>query len=222
MSAYRRKFKPPLKDKDLRPLLIIAVEGDVTEIEYFQDWNQRIDTVNASIELIPPKGKTDPKHIFDNLVLNQSKRVGPTEYWMVIDRDQWPLKTMEFIVQECKSKDFHFCVSNPSFEFWLLLHFERGDCIKHAETDVANTASSDCAKRLRSERYLGGFHKSFKRGQLDVLFSKWKTAVNNARALDTPKCKDFPKNKTGSTVYKLVEHLTSFLPLTKEEEKTIP
>ena len=211
MSGYRRKYSPPEEIRDLRELIVIAVEGDKTEIQYFEEWHQRIDNAAARIVLIPPEGKTDPRHVFDNLVSNQETG-GPTEYWMVIDRDQWPLEMMTTISQECKNKNYHLCVSNPAFDFWLLLHFEKGNGIKPAESDKANSAVSECMKRLRSERYLIGFDKGFKRNQLALLMAKWRTAVKNAKELDTPNCKFFPKNKVGSTVYRLVERLSEFLP----------
>lgn len=45
---------------------------------------------------------------------------------LIVDRDKQSFKTEQFqyVVDTCKKKGFGFYLTNPCFEFWLLLHFE--------------------------------------------------------------------------------------------------
>ena len=45
------------------------------------------------------------------------------ETWLVIDMDQWPLDQLEEVFARCQCSGFSLAVSNPKFEYWLLLHF---------------------------------------------------------------------------------------------------
>ncbi|MCK4378261.1 MAG: RloB domain-containing protein [Deltaproteobacteria bacterium] len=86
-------------------------------------------------------------------------------------------------------------VSNPCFEYWLLLHFDNGD-------SVAN--SSDCLQKLK--RYLPHFQK----GHVEIgkLKPGVQDAIVRARQKDRPPTIDWPRS-TGSTLYRLVEKLKS-------------
>lgn len=46
---------------------------------------------------------------------------------LVVDRDPESFTSKQFdeVYKTCKQHGFHFLVSNPCFEFWLLLHFDR-------------------------------------------------------------------------------------------------
>jgi len=45
----------------------------------------------------------------------------PDELWMIIDRDEWT--NIDEISTLCKNEgNFYLALSNPCFEFWVLLH----------------------------------------------------------------------------------------------------
>ena len=88
---------------------------------------------------------------------------------------------------------YGFALSNPKFEYWLLLHFEDGD-------DIAS--SRECLERLKT--YLPEYSK-----HLDVRKINWERiecAVRRAKERDNPPCSDWPRS-TGTTVYRLVQRL---------------
>lgn len=211
--SYRRKFTPPAETREYRKLYVIAVEGDRTETRYFRFFGNEIDSAIADVEVIPPESKSAPQRVFENLqgYFDHPGVEGTVELWMVIDRDQWPREVLDEIAEKCREKNVGLCVSNPAFPFWLLLHFEKGQGIEPAEKDSGNVSAKECETRLRNKRYLPGFSKNLTADHWKLLREKLENAVHNAKELDSPPCKDYPRQRTGSTVYQLVEKLTPAL-----------
>jgi hypothetical protein len=85
-------------------------------------------------------------------------------------------------------------LSNPKFEYWLLLHFEDGAGV---------TSSQDCTARIR--RHLPNYNKGIDSRKISK--EQITDAIHRARARDNPACPDWPRNIGGTTVYKLVEKL---------------
>ena len=83
-------------------------------------------------------------------------------------------------------------VSNPKFEYWLLLHFEDGNGV-----NIKN-----CIQRLKA--YLPHFDKNHV--EIDKLKDKIDDAIKRANMKDKSHCKWPAQN--GSTVYRLVEKLS--------------
>nr|VFK55087.1 MAG: RloB-like protein [Candidatus Kentron sp. TUN] len=116
------------------------------------------------------------------------------EAWLVVDKDKWrDDQLIELHRWSQEADNYGLALSNPKFEYWLLLHFEEG-------TGVAN--SRDCTKRL--QRHLPGYEKGIDSRKITrEMISK---AIERAKRRDTPPCTDWPRT-TGTTVYKLVEHI---------------
>ena len=206
----RRLFKSPEATREYRKLYVIAVEGDRTEPQYFQFFSNEFDSAVTQIKVIPPESKSAPQHVLKNIqdYLENPSLEGTSECWMVVDRDQWPAGRLDDVAKICRENGIGLCVSNPAFEFWLLLHFEKGEGIEPAEKDSRNRSVQECGKRLRDKRYLPGFHKKkLTSDHWAVLREKLEGAVRNAKNLDSPPCKDYPQQRTGSTVYRLLEKL---------------
>jgi hypothetical protein len=116
------------------------------------------------------------------------------EAWIVIDTDSWTEEQLAAVhAWSVEAPGRGLCVSNPMFEYWLLLHFEDGD----------NVASPrECLEKL--VRRLPTYGKgSLPLSQLEPRVDE---AVGRARRRDTPPCLDWPR-LTGTTVYRLVERL---------------
>ena len=114
-----------------------------------------------------------------------------------MDRDQWTEEQLDGVFLGCRASAFHMAVSNPKFEYWLLLHFEDGSGL---------SGSRDCTQRLM--RHL----PNFKKGHLETqkIEPGIPDAIHRAEAKDTPSCEDWPRTN-GSTVYRLVKRLTEQL-----------
>lgn len=112
----------------------------------------------------------------------------------MVDKDQWTDEQLSQLHQWSQQKDnYGFALSNPKFEFWLLLHFEDGAGISN---------SKECSNKLK--KHLPGYHKGINDNKISDEMIK--QAIKRARLRDNPPCSDWPRS-IGSTVYKLVERI---------------
>ena len=174
-----------------RSILIIATEGEKTEPLYFRLFrNNR----NFVLHILGSRKKTSPLQVF-NAALSASKKMhikSRDEVWIVIDKDSWQTDRLNELCVKCAENHFELAVSNPNFEYWLLLHFEEGNSIKTAH---------ECMHRLT--RYLPNYRKN--KLELQKLSPLVRDAVVHARKRDDPPC-DVPAH-FGSRLYRLVEKL---------------
>lgn len=85
-------------------------------------------------------------------------------------------------------------LSNPKFEYWLVLHFE----------DLkGNVSSRDCTDGLR--RHLPDYDKGIDIRKFTP--QRIDDAVLRARQRGNPPCVDWPHRPGSTTVYKLVERI---------------
>ena len=122
--ARRRPFK------DIKPLILVVTEGEVTEPQYlaaFARW-----CTNPRVEVVVESGAGVPKTIVDTakrLKQEAEKRADGEqddhlrydEVWCVFDVDDHP--GLDDARQTAGSNGLRLAVSNPSIELWLLLHF---------------------------------------------------------------------------------------------------
>ena len=192
----RRDFKR--KGVGLRPyrkLYLIAAEGEKTEVQYFQKFNNRLSTVH--IQFLKSKGKSAPPQLLKRLIryIDEAGLKDTDEVWIVIDKDAWSDDQINALFDwSSKESNRGLALSNPKFEYWLLLHFEDG---------MGVNSSRHCTERLR--RHLPSYGKnidtvSFTNDQIN-------DAIRRAQLRDTPPCEDWPRSPGCTTVYRLVKNL---------------
>ena len=194
MPPKRRRFKRPLGERRYRKLFVISVEGDKTEPQYFAIFNSKQSVVRVNC--------LRSQHSAPKFVLNRMKQhlIGEAlrnsdEAWLVVDKDQWPDNHLtQLHAWSQQASNYGFALSNPKFEYWLLLHFENGTGIN---------SSSHCTQRLK--KYLPNFTKGI--DHLKITEDMIKKAIQRAKIRDTPPCKDWPRTIGVTTVYKLVENI---------------
>ena len=135
------------------------------------------------------------------------------EFWLIIDRDDWEnIHHIDFdaLYDDCeKEKNFFIALSNPCFEFWLILHLRKLEDI--AEEDKGKILANEkvSAKHNYIDLYLAdciGDGRGYnKRPKASVFMPKVKEAIENAKLI-----RDLGKRIPGglsTDVYKLVEKL---------------
>ena len=195
MPNRRRGFKRPIGKRRYRKLFLVAVEGAVTEPQYFAMLSGQQSTVH--VECLKERHGTSPPHVLDRMKnrLAQKNIKDSDEAWLVMDKDNWTdSQLLKLWTWACAAVNRGFALSNPNFEYWLLLHFDDGSGIK---------SSRDCSERLK--RYLPDYNKGidiskFTRQSIDK-------AITRAKSKDNPPCKDWPRKIGLTTVYKLVERI---------------
>jgi hypothetical protein len=154
MVMGRRTFRRRPPFLPYRKLFLIATEGAKTEPIYFGIFNSPQTTIH--VKLLPArKHDSSPPQVLKRAKeFVKEKGVGKKdEVWLVMDRDQWTDEQLEGVFIGCRASAFNLAVSNPQFEYWLLLHFEDGSGV---------SGSRDCTQRLM--RYLPNFDK----GHLEI------------------------------------------------------
>lgn len=184
-KATREKERKKRRDADSlkrspasrepRKRIFIACEGQVTEVEYFEDLGRRARQV---LEVRAGHDGSAPMSVVSLAV--QTKTEGEIlaqkendpllkwdEVWACFDVDQHPK------IPEAKAlarqHGVRLAVSNPCFELWALLHFEDQRAELHRQ---------DVSRRLRA--HMKDYEKSL---HLPLLDAKHDDAVKRAKSL---------------------------------------
>lgn len=193
--SKRRKFQRPLGERRYRKLFTIAVEGIKTEPQYFALFNDLNSVIR--VHCLKTRHHSSPLQVLKRMAEHlRREALGDTdEAWLVVDKDQWTNEQLDQLHTWANTQNNHgLALSNPNFEYWLLLHFEEG-------TGIASTR--DCIERLK--RHFPDYDKSINTRKItpDNILE----AVRRAKLRDNPPCQDWPRVIGGTTVYKLVENI---------------
>ncbi|MCK5861945.1 MAG: RloB domain-containing protein [Candidatus Hydrogenedentes bacterium] len=194
MPFKRRKFSRPSAKRRYRKIFVLAVEGSKTEPQYFKNFNDQ----NSVIQVNCLKNKHDsaPPQVLARMETHLKKEnlKNTDEAWLVVDKDQWTDEQLTQLHNWAQTKsNYGFALSNPKFEFWLLLHFEDGKKVNNSQS---------CSQKLKL--HLPEYDKGIDPGKISKTMIG--DAIKRAKRRDNPPCDDWPRI-TGTTVYKLVENL---------------
>lgn len=201
--------------KEPEKLFLLAYEGNDTEPAYFEELRRQNRYNSEIIEIVSLRRDKDdtrsaPKYVFNclNEIKTEYNLRTTDELWMIIDRDRNG-KNIEKYYQRCQSeRNFYLALSNPCFEFWLLLHLkdlsdfslEEQICI-HENKKVSNKRTY--LKKLLSDILPDGYNESNIKPERFMPFIH--TATERARAIGH---KDEPyPSYLGTDVYKLIEKI---------------
>jgi len=195
-----KRLRRKLGNKPYRKIFVISTEGSNTEPRYFLWFD------NDHIHIKIAKGnckrakKNCPSAVLqrmeDHLREEKSKKEKSDQYWLVIDKDQWSdsqIKPLHDWALGVESRGF--ALSNPNFEYWLLLHFEDAKGINSPRKILE-----------RLQRYLPEYEKNLDDLMLKQFEDRFSVAIENARQKDVPACEDWPR-VYGTTVYRLIEEI---------------
>jgi hypothetical protein len=131
-SAYTREAKLPEATGNT---FLIVTEGEKTEPCYFEALRKRLGLSSAEVVVLHPEG-TDPITLTKEAVaLRETRRqeaqtgfqAAYDEVWVVFDLEKTHDPRRKLAKQAMALKEaegIKFAESDPSFEFWLLLHEE--------------------------------------------------------------------------------------------------
>lgn len=195
----------------------IACEGKKTEYKYFSGITKFRNElgINPLIEIVPIEHEkntsSNPYYLYEDAkkTLGEYDNYFPDKgdcFCIIVDRDKHSFTEEQYdaLLQKEEEKEVQLYVSNPCFEFWLLLHFSdckqyNGDELleNHKVTPKRSFAVSLLQKTLNgsySKQKLG-FEKNYK--------DNVKTAIKNAQlySVDVREL----KNNLGTNVGVLIE-----------------
>lgn len=127
----RLTFARPSPFRQIRSKVIIACEGEKTEPLYFNAIRTHLHASAKDIVIVDHKG-TDPLTIVQSAVDEVARHKpwlkGDTA-WAVFDGDEHrqtaaQKHNWDRALALAAARHIHVLISNPSFEFWYLLHFK--------------------------------------------------------------------------------------------------
>lgn len=192
-------------------IFVLSYEGNDTEPQYYEALKEKLKykefTLHIeSLKRIKSDTNSAPKHVFNKLIEKRKEYhfKDDDEFWMIIDRDRWKLDEW---VEKCKNeKNFYIALSNPCFEFWLLLHIKNID--EYSEEEIKDIFENKKISKKRthlekilSELLADGYSKSNLKPER--FLKNIDTAIQQAKKLSGS---DILEN-LGSNNYVLVEKL---------------
>jgi hypothetical protein len=176
MGFKNKPFNRPIYSEQLEEpqrVIIISCEGRNTEPEYFKTIKAKLNAhISALLEIrVVDKedNKSGPKDVINNLqqfIVDKYDYKGDfDEMWIVCDREKVEDRKKALIESfpVCENNNFSIALTNPLFEFWLLLHIV--DITKYDEQQLHdNDYVSDAKKRRFIDKTLSdvlpnGFNK---------------------------------------------------------------
>lgn len=198
-------------------LVVIAGEGRYTESIYFNAVKNELRAPNVHVEVLDRNSdESSPESVHRQVAdfMRQYNIEDDDELWLVIDRDRWQERMLSQVAQLCaQNSHLHFCMSNPCFELWLLLHLEDveqyDDETKNALLLNKKNKSGVTWLKKRMKDLLGSYAES----NYDALslIPYTSVAIDRARRLDNNPQDRWPQS-IGSRVYLLMESITGQRP----------
>jgi len=129
---------------------------------------------------------------------------------LIVDRDKDSFSALpgndqyRYVVDKCKEKGFQLCITNPCFEFWLLLHFDE---VFELDTDKLLENPKITVKRRYAEQELHRIYPRYKKSsyQAEELVKNIDKAIQNEKKF----CEDIKglESSVGSNIGRLIEEM---------------
>ncbi|MFI7038396.1 RloB family protein [Microbispora rosea] len=188
---FPRELKGPRKvtrNRSITARLLVICGTDETEKQYLNGVKTTYRNAAVTVKL-KTRGRKSPLEVVKYAIDLQSESGDDfDEVWVVFDVDDF---NIEDAVKEAERNQIKVAISNPCFEFWLILHF-----ISHR----AYLAGANQAQTIL-KRYYAGYDKS--RLDFDKFRGGIEDACHRARSIDEAASTTFSNPSTG--VWRLVE-----------------
>jgi hypothetical protein len=124
--------RKPTGSRSYQKRIVIVVEGTETENLYFEDMKKDFHIPTVKISIIDSDGKTAPFQIIERAIMTrenfktrQEWEEDEDELWCVFDtEDGSNASGLLEAYSKADREEIKLAVSNPSFEYWYLLHYE--------------------------------------------------------------------------------------------------
>jgi len=200
----RKQAKRAVYDK-----VLIVCEGKKTEPNYFKGLRDCYRLNSANIDITHDRGSA-PKNVLKKAEQRyreeKDKGIPFDRVYCVFDKDTHTSyqDTLQTIEQKRTKNTFFAITSVPSFEFWLLLHFEY---TASPVLGITGRKSAGDQVLAKLKQYIPDYQKAEK-GHFIALKDQLPFAIANARRV----CQTAEKNETdnpSTQVHVLVEYLQS-------------
>lgn len=208
----RRDFERPEGVKSAR-LIVIAAEGRDTENIYFEAMKASLCASGVHVEVLHRNNNdSSPENVFRQIIdfKNEYNIEEDDQLWVVVDRDKWTPKMLSSVARYCAQNDnLYFCVSNPCFELWLLLHLEDvssydTESMNELAANKKNSKHGESWLKNRMKTLMGHYHESDYEAL--TLLPNINLAIDRAEGLDLRPVDRWPQS-VGTRVYLLARSI---------------
>ncbi|WP_099292028.1 RloB family protein [Butyricimonas sp. Marseille-P3923] len=193
-------------------LVVIAAEGRNTENIYFESMKISLCASDVHVEVLHrDSNNSSPENVYEQIrrFMAEYNIEDDDQLWIVVDKDKWKDKMLSSVAQHCaQNSNLRFCVSNPCFELWLLLHVEdialysKGQLDKLSVNKKINSQDTWLKKRVKD--LTGHYHESDYDAM--ALLPYIDIAIERAEKLDVSPTDRWPQS-IGTRVYLLVKSI---------------
>ncbi|MBZ7957902.1 RloB family protein [Campylobacter sp. LH-2024] len=161
-----RDRKPKRQENEV---ILIVCEGEKTEKNYLNQLKDFFRLGNVSINIISSKNPSPLQVV--KFAKEKSKEKSYDKIYCVFDKDTH--STFNEAKQKCKNSKFEAIISNPCFEFWILLHF--------TYTTKSFATNSPCTELINTclKEYLKDYAKNY--NFANIIQQKLETAIEYAQ-----------------------------------------
>lgn len=193
--------------KSAKRRILVVAEGKNTEPQYLSLLQSRCAAALIDLVVVDERS-TDPKSLVDRACREKDearrkarRSKDPNEeideVWCVYDVDQHPFHAESR--DRAVTKGIHLAISNPSFELWLLLHFQDQSAYIEREKVL---------EKVRT--FIPGYDKRL--SSIESIEGRYKLARDRAMRLEKKHEGDntrFPENNPSSDVWRLIDSLSA-------------
>ncbi|APA47936.1 RloB domain-containing protein [Campylobacter coli] len=180
----RKKRKTKIRDRKTRKneyeAILIVCEGEKTEINYLKQLKNFFRLNNITIDIIPSENSSPLQVV--KFAKKKNDLFDYNEVYCVFDKDTHANfikaqkeceKYIKEYIKEDKNFKFEAIISNPCFEFWILLHFT---C-----TTKPFGTNSPCNELINKDLkiYIKDYKKDY--NFTNIIKQNLSTAITNAR-----------------------------------------
>jgi len=193
--------------KDALETFLIVCEAEKTEPIYFSHLVTKLDLGSVNVKILR-KPRSNPLKIVEfalDTQENTSTSSTRTEYdkiWCVLDVESSVAnKNLQDAIELAKSKRINIILSNPCFEYWYILHFER-----------ISPKMKNCKDAIRMlDRYIKDYRKN-DAGIFNKVSKKTMEAIENSKSVFNNCLGNTVIECNPSTnVHELVEYLSPYV-----------
>ena len=176
-----------------RRRFLISVEGTDTEVRYFKILNKQ--PTHNTFKVVSNGGA--PLQVLKNMTdyIDQTGLEEYDEAWLVVDTNSWKKQDLTMLNKWTReSNKYNLAVSNPCFEFWLILHY-------NPKGKLHFSTSRQCKDHFKAK-----YCNKNGEPQFELLsYKNFNIAIQLAKSKEQSSQKSWPVQDGCTTVYKLVE-----------------
>lgn len=167
-------------NKQEKEAILVVCEGKKTEVNYLRQLKDYLKLNNVQIDIFPSKN-SDPSEVV-NFANKKNDLFNYNEVYCVFDKDTHANLTKaqeecekykKKCIKEDKNFKFEAIISNPCFEFWILLHF--------TYTTKPFGTNSPCGELINNDlrTYIKDYSKNY--NFTPIIKDNLDTAIENAQ-----------------------------------------